>query len=128
MKKLTARDENCSGCKVCQGVCALENFREINPAKAALSIEGLFPSPGKYRIHLCNQCGQCAEVCPLGAIHMENGVYKIHADECIGCMTCVNACSLGVMFIHKSMDTPIKCTLCGECAELCPREALILED
>jgi len=24
------------------------------------------------------------------------------------------------------MDVPIKCTLCGECAEICPREALQL--
>lgn len=128
VKTLVASDENCSGCRICQGVCALENFHENNPAKSALRIEGLFPTPGIYNIHLCNQCGQCAQVCPVEAIHLENGAYKIHEDECIGCMTCVDACPLGVMFIHKSMSTPIKCTLCGECAKLCPRGALILED
>ena len=25
---------------------------------------------------------------------------------------------------HKQMEVPIKCTLCGECAEICPRQAL----
>ena len=32
---LRAIHENCSGCGVCRVVCALENFREVNPAKAA---------------------------------------------------------------------------------------------
>ena len=32
--ELKAIHENCSGCGVCRVVCALENFREVNPAKA----------------------------------------------------------------------------------------------
>ena len=44
--ELKAIHENCSGCGVCRVVCALENFREVNPAKAALRIEGRFPAPG----------------------------------------------------------------------------------
>jgi Fe-S-cluster-containing hydrogenase component 2 len=126
--ELKAIHENCSGCGVCRLVCALENFWEVNPSKAALRIEGRFPAPGDYRIHLCNQCGQCAEACPVEAIRLENHAYIIDADECTGCMLCVNACPLGVMFEHKKMTVPIKCTLCGECVEACPREALQLTD
>lgn len=126
--ELITRDEYCSGCRVCQGVCVLENFREINPSKAALSIEGLFPAPGKYKINVCNQCGVCAENCPVGAIHLVNGVYLINDEECTGCMVCVDVCPRKVMFSHKSIVTPFKCTLCGECAKLCPREALILKN
>ncbi len=120
-------DENCSGCRICQVVCALENFREMNPSKAALRIEGRFPAPGDYRIHLCDQCGQCAEACPEEAIHQESGVYVIYKDECSGCMVCVEVCPWDVMIMHKRMKTPIKCTLCGQCAEACPRGALILK-
>lgn len=108
-------------------MCALENFKEMNPSKAALRIEGRFPAPGDYRIHLCDQCGICAEVCLVEAIHLENGVYVIHEDECTGCMSCVEACPNGVMVNHRGSPTPIKCSLCGECALACPREALILE-
>jgi ferredoxin len=122
--KLKANHGNCSGCGVCRLVCSLENFREVNPAMAALQIEGRFPAPGDYRIHLCNQCGQCADVCPVEAIHLENYAYIIDADECTGCMLCVDACPLGVLFEHKKRAVPIKCTLCGECVETCPRGAL----
>ncbi|MBW2298493.1 MAG: 4Fe-4S binding protein [Deltaproteobacteria bacterium] len=124
--ELKAIHANCSGCDVCRMVCALENFREVNPSKAALRIEGRFPAPVDYRIHLCNQCGQCAEACPVEAMHLENGVYLISEDECTGCMICVEACPNGVLFEHKSSEIPIKCTLCGACVDACPREALKL--
>jgi formate hydrogenlyase subunit 6/NADH:ubiquinone oxidoreductase subunit I len=32
------------------------------------------------------------------------------------------------MFEHARLDAPIKCTLCQACAEICPRDALVLED
>lgn len=124
--ELRAIHEKCSGCSTCRLACAIENFQEVNPAKAALRIKGRFPAPGDYRIHLCDQCGVCAEVCPVEAIHLENGAYIIDADECTGCMTCVEECPHDVLFEHKSMEVPIKCTLCGECARTCPRNAIVL--
>ena len=65
---------NCSGCSTCRLVCAIENFMEVNSAKSLLNIEGRFPAPGDYHIHICDQCGACAEVCPVEAIQMVNGV------------------------------------------------------
>jgi len=124
--ELRAIHEKCSGCSTCRLACAIENFQEVNPAKAGLRIKGRFPAPGDYRIHLCDQCGVCAEVCPVEAIHLENGAYIIDADECTGCMTCVEECPHDVLFEHKSMEVPIKCTLCGECARTCPRNAIVL--
>lgn len=125
--ELKAIHENCSGCGICLLVCALENFKEMNPSKAALKIEGRFPAPGDYRIHLCDQCGRCAEVCPEEAIYLDKGRYLIDEAQCTGCMTCVEACPHGVLLEHKSLETPFKCTLCGECVKLCPRGALVLE-
>ncbi|WP_028306625.1 4Fe-4S binding protein [Desulfitibacter alkalitolerans] len=126
--KLKGINENCSGCRTCQVVCALENYREINPAKAALGIEGKFPEPGTYAIHYCNQCGTCADVCPTGAIYERDGIYILDKDQCSSCMNCVEECPLGVMYVHDSLDAPIKCNSCGECAETCPRNALIMEN
>lgn len=125
---LKSINENCSGCRTCQVVCALENYREINPAKAALSIEGKFPAPGTYTIHYCTQCGICAEVCPTGAIYKKDGVYVLDKNDCSGCMSCVEECPLGVIYVHESLDAPIKCNSCGACVEICPRHALVMEN
>ena len=122
---LKAIHENCSGCRTCLVTCAIHNFGQINPKKAALAVSGAFPSPGGYTIHLCDQCGACAQVCPVEAISQVNGAYLIDSDECIGCGTCVDECPHGVIFMHRDSEVPIKCTDCGECAAICPRGAII---
>ena len=124
--QLRAIHENCSGCSTCRLACAIENYREVNPSRSLLRIEGRFPAPGDYRIHLCDQCGECADSCPEDAIHPENGVFIVDPDACTGCLACVEACPRDVMFETKHSDVPAKCILCGECAQTCPRDAIVL--
>jgi len=125
--ELKAIHVNCSGCSTCRLACALENHRRVNPALAVLRIEGRFPAPGDYRIHLCDQCGQCAEVCPVDAIQPdEAGVYRIDEDLCTSCMECLDACPYHVIVEDRRTGMPLKCTLCGACAESCPRDALLV--
>jgi ferredoxin len=123
---LKAIHQNCSGCGTCRLACALANFNEVRPARALLNIEGRFPAPGDYRIHLCDECGACAEACPEHAIEQMDGVYRVIQERCSGCMTCVDACPHGVMMVHPGLDIPAKCTLCGECAGICPRGAIAM--
>lgn len=129
---IIAKDDKCSGCRTCQVVCALENFGEVNPSKAALGIEGRFPAPGKYNVRSCDQCGDCFDVCPAGAIYKkeeaEYEVYLIEEERCVGCLMCVMGCSKAALFRHKELETPIKCTSCGECVDFCSREALAEEE
>jgi len=107
-------------------LCAFKRFGEINPRKAALRVTGEFPAPGVYHVSVCSQCGVCADVCPVEAISVRDGVYVIDAEVCTGCQQCVDECPEGVMFVHKDEIGPIKCDLCGECVEICPRTALAL--
>ena len=126
--KLKAFHEKCSGCGTCRLACAITNFQEVNPAKSLLRIGALFPAPGVYRIHLCDQCGICADNCPEDAIQLENGAFLVDPDACTGCGICVEVCPHDVMFEQPDSDVPAKCTLCGECALVCPRTAIILGD
>jgi len=126
--KLLAVHEKCSGCGTCRLACAIENFREVNPSRALLRIEARFPAPGDYRIHLCDQCGECADNCPEEAIRPESGVFVVNPDLCTGCLTCVEVCPQDVMFEQAGSDVPAKCVLCGECARVCPRDAIVLAD
>ncbi len=91
-----------------------------------LRIEGKFPDPGTYQILFCDQCGECAKVCPTEAIELEDGIYKINQDECTGCYECVEACPLSLIIINQEDEMPAKCILCGECAKVCPREAIMI--
>ena len=124
--ELRAIHKNCSGCSTCRLACAIENVQEVNPAKSLLRIEARFPAPGDYRIHLCDQCGVCADNCPEDAIRLENGVFLLNPDACTGCLICVEVCPRDVMFEQPDSDVPAKCTLCGECALTCPRDAIML--
>jgi ferredoxin len=76
----------------------------------------------------CDQCGNCAEACPVDAIEKDNGAYLIDANACIGCDKCVEACPYGVMYDHPSQESPIKCTLCQACVEICPCNALLITE
>jgi ferredoxin len=126
--QLTAIHENCSGCGTCLLACAIENFRQVNPSRSLLRIEARFPAPGDYRIHLCDQCGECAENCPEDAIDLKNGAYIVDPEACTGCLVCVEVCPQGVMFVQNNADVPAKCNLCGECARTCPRDAIVLTE
>lgn len=40
----------------------------------------------------CTGCGECASVCPVDAIRMEDGLPIVDEDWCIGCGVCVAVC------------------------------------
>ena len=124
--QLKVFNARCSGCGTCRLACAIENFGQVNPSFSLLRIEGRFPAPGDYRIHLCDQCGVCADNCPEGAIQAEDNVYRVNSEACSGCRNCVDVCPHGAMFVHPHCEVPAKCILCGECARICPRNAIVL--
>ena len=128
MRVITARPERCSGCKACQAICALTQFRENNLKKAALKIIGHFPEPGVYEINICSQCGICAECCPVKAVESRDDAWVINQDICTGCTVCVEVCPTGSFVEHASCTVPIKCVSCGTCVEYCLRRALVWED
>lgn len=47
----------------------------------------------------CSGCGECAIVCPAGAIRVENKKSVIDSSKCIGCASCVAACPTMAMFV-----------------------------
>ena len=125
---LILNHENCSGCGVCKLACSIINFKQVTPAKALLRIEGRFPSPGDYQIHFCDQCGLCAEACPVDAIVVEDDIYRINEEDCTACHACIEACPQSVMIIKGEDDMPAKCILCGACAQVCPRDAIMISE
>ncbi|GEM_PF-59122 len=122
---LRANNSLCTGCRACLLACSLHLFRENNPKKAALTIVSHFPEPGYFEVRTCTQCGECAVVCPVDSIPLnDRGAYYIDMKRCIACLACVDACPEGVIFTHPDLAEPFECDLCGECVEYCGTGAL----
>jgi carbon-monoxide dehydrogenase iron sulfur subunit len=130
-KKLTVIPEQCSGCRICELVCAIHHFGVNNPKKAAIRIINAYPHPVMRMPIVCSQCKipACAQVCPVGALTRHNGIVRLNQDVCISCFKCVEACPFGAIYAHDDCDLPIKCDMCEgepECVKNCPLGALKL--
>ncbi len=124
--RLYADSAKCSGCRACLVACSLNLFTENNPKKSALNLIPHFPDPGVYEMKVCTQCGECASVCPVGAIHQDDkGVYYVAFDECTLCEICIPVCPENVMFVRSELaGSAWKCTLCGDCVKVCGTDVL----
>ena len=53
---------------------------------------------------------------------------KVKEDECVGCVTCVEACPNSVLELTDDdkvkVANPDSCDNCWECVDSCPTEAL----
>ncbi len=124
--RLYADNARCSGCHACLVACSLNLFQETNARKAALRVIPHFPVPGTYELKVCTQCGDCAAVCPTGAIKLnDKGAYYVDYAECNLCEACVPECPEGVMFVQVELaEAAWKCNLCGDCVQVCGTNAL----
>lgn len=124
--RLYADSARCCGCRACLVACSLNLFGVNNPKMAALSILPHFPDPGVFEVKVCTQCGECAAVCPTGAIKKDDhGAFYVDFNSCDLCEACVAACPEGVMYIRAELaDSSWKCNLCGDCVIVCGTSAL----
>jgi carbon-monoxide dehydrogenase iron sulfur subunit len=130
-KRLAVIPEQCSGCGICELVCAIRHFGVNNPKKSAIRVMITYPHPVVRMPIVCSQCKlpACGRVCPADALRLENGVVQVVEENCVSCYKCVEACPFGAMYIHEDYGIPIKCDMCGgdpECVGKCPKGAIQL--
>ncbi len=130
----------CSGCRVCEVVCAnLWSGGQNGTSHARVTVDKHYVS-GDYRPKTCFQCAEapCLEACPVTAMLVDarSGTYARVIDEraCIGCGRCVEACGRYFDPPRPRLQTlgarAIKCHLCygtPRCVEQCPLGALRVE-
>lgn len=81
----------------------------IPTCKAASMIYG-GPNACKYS---CLGCGDCAAVCPVNAICVEDGIARVNREICIGCELCAKTCPKGI--IEMSPETATVAVMCSSC-------------
>ncbi len=74
MLKIGKDETKCSGCQICELICALKHAGECNPKKSFVKITANFPEPG-YHIKMkgCKLCGECLKYCPTKALFIKEG-------------------------------------------------------
>lgn len=89
MKRVGFDPEKCTGCKTCELMCSAAHEGVFNPKKSRIRLwrDEFY---GKFNMLTCKHCedAECVDVCPTGALEIEDGEVKFIQDECIGCIVC----------------------------------------
>lgn len=93
---------DCVFCNKCVGVCPTNALHAIDPSTDKIGVAVVqesqcvaFKNPGS--------CSKCAEVCPYGAVTMQDEVPVVDASRCNGCGVCVYQCP--ALIYTSSTDT-----------------------
>ncbi|MEA5040363.1 MAG: Fe-S cluster domain-containing protein [Clostridiaceae bacterium] len=91
------------------------NYEGIQDCLAASKVAG-GPLECTYG---CLGLGSCAKACKYDAIHVENGVAVVHADNCVACGACVAACPRHIIsIVSDKQDVFVSCSSKQKGAEL----------
>jgi Fe-S-cluster-containing hydrogenase component 2 len=115
--------EKCTGCRLCELVCAVKHDGISNPARSRIKVMK-WESEGLYVPMSCQQCQDAP--CMLSQNEAKDRV-EVDYDVCIGCRTCVAVCPFGAMSFNHIDRKVIKCDLCDgdpQCVRFCDVKAV----
>ena len=126
-KILHAIPELCTGCRICELVCAMRQSGVLSPARGSIHVSHN-EADGTFTPDICRHCRRplCMEACPVPEAmrfhDMLMGVVVIEPEHCIGCLACADACPFDAIHVGPG-QTVQKCDLCdGDplCVKYCP--------
>jgi len=126
----------CTGCRVCEKVCAIQHEGELNPEMSRIKVIQFYPGPIDVPI-VCQYCADrpCVTACPTNALTYDEKMFMMKMEEalCNGCQACNNACidngRGGCITFHPTKGVAQICDLCGgdsQCAKYCPNNVLAM--
>ena len=122
--------QKCTGCRLCELVCAVFHDGISNPARSRIKVMK-WEAEGLYIPMSCQQCqdAPCMNVCPVKAISLDEELGRVFVDYdvCIGCRSCVAVCPFGAMSFNIKEKQVFKCDLCDgdpQCVRFCEEKAI----
>lgn len=130
----------------CNGTCEAVERKYDYQGHLTCRTANMSYSGDKFCTYACLGYGDCANVCPVNAIGVENGVAKVDPTKCIGCGICVRTCPNNIIrLINANEIVTVTCSnndkgaltrkyckngciACGKCARTCPNEAITVTD
>lgn len=129
-KALYIDHEKCTGCRLCELVCAVAHDGISNPARSRIRVIK-WEAEGLFIPMTCQQCqdAPCLNVCPVKAISKDEELGRVTVDynTCIGCRACVSVCPFGAMSYNAIDRRVLKCDLCDgkpQCVSFCEVKAV----
>ena len=88
--------DKCIGCKTCEAACA-NSHRKAGMQRRHRLI--FVSNRGVSTMVTCHHCtdAPCANVCPVEALKVLEGVVRTDEQRCIGCKLCAIACPYGAI-------------------------------
>ena len=126
----------------CEATSKKNEYVGIQSCKAAAALYG-GPDACQYG---CMGFGDCAAVCPAGAICTKDGIAHVDTSRCLGCGLCVNTCPKKIIsMVPQETQTVVACNNkdkgadakkacknacigCKKCEKLCPEQAITVTD
>jgi Fe-S-cluster-containing hydrogenase component 2 len=122
--------QKCTGCRLCELVCAVSHDGISNPVRSRIRVMK-WEEEGTYIPMACQQCqdAPCQNVCPVKAISTDEKLGRVMVDQdiCIGCRSCVSICPFGAMNYNPIDRRVHKCDLCDgapQCVLFCEVKAV----
>ena len=142
MKRVFVNEEWCLGCRLCEYNCSIANSGLSRIVRSSKDI-GYVPNvhveaceTGSYPV-MCRHCVDpiCVKSCISAALSKTaEGLVKLDAERCVGCLTCVLVCPYGAITVGLNGKVQ-KCELCSKnsqgipaCVLGCPNHALVYEE
>ena len=129
-KVLVINYEKCTGCRLCEVVCAVKHDGVSNPVRSRIKIMK-WEAEGLYIPMSCQQCqdAPCMNVCPVKALSRDEELSRVvlDYDKCIGCRSCVVVCPFGAMSFSTIDKKVFKCDVCDgdpQCVHFCEVKAV----
>ncbi len=124
-------EEKCTGCNNCVEECPHDLFL-LGPISGKNHIRCSSHDAGKVVRKICEvgciACTQCARVCPVEAIEMQENLAVLDYEKCINCGLCAEKCPTDTIDFEGEKISAIEitedCIGCTKCAQECPVEAI----
>ncbi len=145
MARITARNSECTGCRLCEMACSMDKTGKFSPRSSRIWIE-TDARVGKDVPHVCQQnikacrakgedSPRCIAACPAAGeadppIYWDDvlSIVRINPQEaCSECRECLAACRFQAIRIDPREGCLVKCELCGgdpECIKICVTAAI----
>lgn len=95
---------------ICAGAAGIVKDRYEYDGYSSCRVAGSMAGGPKLCSFSCIGLGDCAKVCPSGAITVDNGLASINGDVCIGCGACVDTCPrAAIQMLPKDAAVIVRC-------------------